>query len=154
MNELIKIKTKEQFAKQGDTVQSKSVIDKFIQSCLLLDVSIFEPYIHEDEVFQEQTKYEFLADLKRSFDLTRKRANNNFTVELSYDVCRACFIGHRVNVFTTYNINGEMIERNGFVIQETDDILIDISRCYYYQDLPDGVDPRMWDSRIGSGYTK
>jgi len=154
MNELIQVKTKELFTQTAGIKQSKLVIYQFIQSCLSLDASLFEPYIHEDEVFQEQTKYEFLSDLKRSFDLTRKRTNNSFTVDLSYDVCRACFIGHRVNVFTTYNIEGEMIERNGFVIQETDDILIDISRCYYYKDLPAGVDPQIWDSRIGSGYTK
>lgn len=154
MNELVQVKTKKKFAEQGDTEQSKLVIDQFIQSCLSLDAGIFEPFIQENEVFQEQNKYEFLADLKRSFDLTRKRANDSFTVELSNDTCRACFIGHRVHVFTTYNSAGEMIERNGFVIQEIDDILIDISRCYYYKDLPPDVDPKFWESRIGTGYTK
>lgn len=142
MSELIQVKTKEKFAKTADIKQSKLVIDKFIQSCLSLDAGIFEPFIQEDEVFQEQTKYEFLAEIKKTFDLTRKRANHSFNVELSYDVCRACFIGHTVHVFTTYNANGEMIEGNGFIIQEIDDILIDISRCYY-KDIPPSVSTKI-----------
>lgn len=147
------IKKEQEFLAKASIAQSKRIKDKFIQCCLSLDAGIFEPFIQENEVFQELTKYEFLTELKKTFDLTRKRTNHSFNVELSYDVCRACFIGHTVHVFTTYNFAGEMIERNGFVIQEMDNILIDISRCYYYKDLPPGVDPKIWDSRIGSGYT-
>lgn len=154
MADIIQVKTQKGFIEQRDTQYSDMVIAKFIESCLALDAGIFEPYIQEDDVFEDVSKYEFLAQLQNTFSIARRLSQNHFTVELSKDVCRACFIGHEVHVFTTYNWNHEMVERNGYVIQEMDGKLLDISRCLYYKDLPPGIDPKIWDSRIGVGYTK
>ena len=48
--ETIHLKTSKSFIEREDFSQSKKVIEKFIESCLQLDISIFEPYMHEDDV--------------------------------------------------------------------------------------------------------
>jgi len=154
LTEIQQVKTSKQFIDKASVETSKLVIEKFIECCQSLDAGIFEPFIQEDDVFQEVTKYEFLAQLKSTFDKTLKLTGNTFTVEISTDSCRGCFIGHKVHVFSTFDKSKKLAERNGYVIQEQDGILIDISRCYYYSDLPPGVDPKIWESRIGIGYTK
>lgn len=154
MADIIQVKTQKGFIEQNDILYSAKVIAKFIESCIALDASIFEPYIQEDDLFEDVSKYEFLAKLQNTFSITRRLSHNHFKVELSKDVCRACFIGHEVHVFTTYNSDNKMVEQNGYVIQEVDGKLLDISRCMYYKDLPKGVDPKIWESRIGIGYTK
>ncbi|MBX9780520.1 MAG: hypothetical protein K2X26_09245 [Chitinophagaceae bacterium] len=154
MADFIQVKTLRKFIEQYDSQYSDKVIAKFIESCLTLDASIFEPYIQEDDVFEDLSKYEFLAQLQNAFAIERRLSQNHFRVELSKDVCRACFIGHEVHVFTTYNWNHEKVGLISYVIQEVDGKLLDISRCYYHKDLPPGIDAKIWDSKIGVGYTK
>ncbi len=48
--------------------QSQNIIDAFVESCKVLDASIFEPFMEEDTVFEEKNKYLFLAGLKVLFD--------------------------------------------------------------------------------------
>lgn len=154
MADLIQIKTQKKFIVESENSYSTKIKSKFIESCLTLDVSLFEPFINEDDIFEEMTKYEFLKKMHETFTITRRITQNDFTVELSKDICRACFIGHEVHVFTTFNNVNKKIEQNGYVIQEVDGKLIDISRCLFYKDLPKGVDPKIWSSKIGIGYTK
>lgn len=153
MENILQVKTNNKFIESAVVEHSKMIITKFRESYIHLDASIFEPYIHDD-VFQDQSKHEFLAELKRIFTFIRKKVGTDFTVVESTDTCRGCFIGRKVQIFTTYDKYGEIVERNGFVIQELCGILLDISRCLYNQDLPSGVDPKIWESRIGIGYTK
>jgi len=154
MANILQVKTRNTFIERVEIEDSKMVIAKFRESYTHLDVSIFEPYIHANDIFQDQSKHEFLAELKRTFTFIRRKVGADFEVVESTDTCRGCFIGHQVQIFTTYDTRGAIIEQNGFVIQELGGILLNISRCLYNKDLPPGVDAKIWESRIGIGYTK
>lgn len=58
--ELIKLKVKKEvsFGYYANTIR-----DVFIESCLRLDTSIFEPLINENQYFHELDKSRFLASL-------------------------------------------------------------------------------------------
>ena len=45
MEAAIHLVTKETFLKENDVNKSQLIIDKLIESCIELDISIFEPYI-------------------------------------------------------------------------------------------------------------
>ena len=60
----IKLKIKEQ---SKTTNTCKEIKEAFINSCLQLDPSIFEPYIDEDRYFQELDKYRFLQSMESTF---------------------------------------------------------------------------------------
>ena len=66
------------------------VADKFIESCLNLDASIFEPYMKEDDVFEEEDKYNFLLKRKEQFAKIRAKAEEDFSVSLSHAICNGC----------------------------------------------------------------
>lgn len=80
--ETIHLKTSKSSIEREDFIQSKKVIEKFIESCLQLDISIFEPYMHEDDVFEDKEKYMFLADLKRPFNKIRNLTQNDFNITI------------------------------------------------------------------------
>ena len=64
MQEVIKLKLSQKAIEQN---YSKEIAGKFIESCLKLDASIFEPLIEEDEYFQDLDKYRFLDSMKKVF---------------------------------------------------------------------------------------
>jgi len=63
----IKIKTR----LSSDGTGSNIIISKFHDACEQLDASIFEPFIKEDDVFEDVGKWEFLEKLKETFDLVK-----------------------------------------------------------------------------------
>jgi len=77
MTELIKLKVKPEAStgKKADDIESH-----FILACKNLDASIFEPFIEEDQYFEEMDKYRFLASLKQQFDWAMKRGSTNTKV--------------------------------------------------------------------------
>ena len=48
--------------------KSKLIIDKFIESCLKCDITIFEPFMVEGDNFQNKERGEFLDSVKSVFD--------------------------------------------------------------------------------------
>jgi hypothetical protein len=60
--ELIKLKVKKEASFGIDASKIKSA---FVESCLRLNDSIFEPLINEKQYFQDLDKYHFLASLKQ-----------------------------------------------------------------------------------------
>jgi len=115
--EPIHLKTSKSFIEREDFRQSKKVIDKFIANCMQLDISIFEPYMHEDDVFEDKEKYRFLADLKRSFDKVRNLTDSDFKVTLDNRKCKGCSLEKMVKHFELVNnkIN-DYIGSLGFLI--------------------------------------
>jgi hypothetical protein len=90
------LKTCKSFVEHIDVKQSKNVIDKFIESCLHLDASIFEPLMEEEDVFETKEKYRFLTDLKRLFDKGMTLTKGNFRVNVEDRTCKGCSLGRTV----------------------------------------------------------
>lgn len=96
METLTHLKTSTSFIKKENKTHSQLVLDKFIQSCLHLDASIFEPHMNEDDVFEDREKYTFLAELKDLFDYSQLKTDYNFTVSISNEKCMRCEPGKPV----------------------------------------------------------
>jgi hypothetical protein len=116
---IIKLKYKQE---NFSAITSKKVIDKFIESCTKLDTSIFEPYINEEDYFQDLDKYRFLAQLKRAFDNVQSAIVK--TVELKMTTCLMCNSGCIVHAFYKY---GE--KRFAYMIETKGEVLQDIYIC-------------------------
>lgn len=73
----IHLTTSSKFIQKEDIPYSQIIINKFTESCLKLDVSIFESYMQEDEVFEDKERYSFLAQLHLMFnEFTRDTLDN------------------------------------------------------------------------------
>ena len=77
---LIHLNTSTAFKQHAEPSQSQLIINAFIESCKALDASIFEPFMEEDNVFEDKNKYLFLAELKSLFDSYKPK--DDFTVYL------------------------------------------------------------------------
>lgn len=60
----VHLTTSDIFQQVAQVNQSENIVDAFIESCKALDASIFEPYMEEDNVFEDKSKYLFLASMK------------------------------------------------------------------------------------------
>jgi len=133
--ETIHLKTSKSFIEREDFNQSKKVIDKFIESCLQLDISIFEPYMHEDDVFEDKEKYGLLADLKRSFDNIRNLTQCNFKITIEDRKCNGCSLGKTVKHFEVFNNKpNSYVGSFGFLIDVENGMLKNIYRCLGYKE--------------------
>lgn len=133
--ETIHLKTSKSFIEREDFNQSKKVIDKFIESCMQLDISIFEPYMHEDDVFEDKEKYMFLADLKRSFDKIRNLTQSDFDITIENRKCNGCRLGKTVKHFEVFNNKtNSYIGSFGFLIDVENGMLKNIYRCLNYKE--------------------
>ncbi len=131
----IHLKTSKSFIEREDFSQSKKVIEKFIESCLQLDISIFEPYMDEDDVFEDKEKYMFLGDLKRSFDNIRNLAESDFNITIEDRKCNGCSLGKMVKHFEVFNNKANSyIGSFGFLIDVENGILKNIYRCLRYRE--------------------
>ena len=103
----------------------------FVESCVKLDAGIFEPYIHEDDIFQDKEKYLFLASLKKVFDNFRNAIKGEIKIEVTDDTCRGCSFGKSIKIFTiSPEIKNPWLKRFGFVIDVKNGELKDIYQCY------------------------
>src|ERR1700681_3524976 len=97
------LKTCKSFVEHLDVNKSNEVVGKFIESCMHLDVSIFEPYMQEEDVFETKEKYPFLADLKNLFDKAKMLAGADFKVNIEIRSCKGCTLGGTVKHFEVVN---------------------------------------------------
>ena len=144
--ETIHLKTSKSFIDREDFSQSNKVIEKFIESCVQLDISIFEPYMHEDDVFEDKEKYIFLADLKRSFDKLKDLTRSDFNIIIKDRNCNGCSLGKTVKHFEVFNNKtNSYIGSFGFLIDVGNGMLKNIYRCLRYKETkevfvkPDGL---------------
>ncbi|MBA3673540.1 MAG: hypothetical protein H0W75_01040 [Chitinophagaceae bacterium] len=83
METLTHLKTSPSILQKEDRTHSKLVVDKFIEACVNLDASIFEPYMSEDDVFNSLAKYEFLAELKDLFEYSLFKTDHDFNINMT-----------------------------------------------------------------------
>jgi hypothetical protein len=121
MQEVIKLKLTEQAKAKN---QSQVIMDTFIEACMQLDASIFEPLIDEDQLFQDLDKYLFLHSLKQLFDSVK--AKELYDMELKLATCKGCEFGHVSHEFYSW---GEF--EFAFILSMKKGVLVDIFRCHY-----------------------
>ena len=132
--ETIRLTTSSKFVQKQNIPYSKKIIDKFIESCLKLDVSIFEKYMHEDDVFEDKEKYTFLAQLHSLFNEFARDTFDDFTVSIKDTVCNGCLKGQAVKHFKVVNnATKKPKDEFAFMIEVEKGILKDIYRCYDYK---------------------
>ena len=118
--ELIKLKAKLDGEQRP---QSEIIVKSFIQSCINLDTSIFEPFIQDDQLFDDKDKYRFLAFLKAQFDSARKMGLTETIVKQGR--CQLCIMGHQ-----TFEFWGEGDKlRFAYVIEKKDGEVKNIFNC-------------------------
>ena len=118
--ELIKLKAKLD-GKQRP--QSEIIVKSFIQSCTNLDTTMFEPYIEDDQLFDDKDKYRFLAFLKSQFDSAKKMGLTKMI--LKQGRCEMCLRGHK-----SYEFYGEEDKpRFAYVIEEKGGEIKNIFNC-------------------------
>ena len=130
----VHLTTSSRFIHKNDVPYSQIIIDKFIESCSKLDASIFEPYMHEDDVFEDKEKYAFLAQMHGMFDEFSRDTLDDFTVSVKDTVCKGCVKGQPVKHFkVSNNVTKKPLDEFAFMIEVEKGILKDIYRCYEYE---------------------
>lgn len=114
-------------------VISRVLIEKFIETCLRLDASIFEPYIDEEGIFENKEKYMFLAKLKLLFQ-PYQSLRSIASVRQEEKICLGCSKTKNVLKFSIYSVeDNQDIADFGFVIDTDNGLLKDIYQCRWYE---------------------
>ena len=122
VNELIKLKVKPE-ASTGN--KAEEIESYFISACKNLDASIFEPFIEEEQYFEEMDKYRFLASLKQQFDWAKKRGSTKTNAVPGR--CQMCHIGVFVREFYGDSNKVEF----AYAINKEEEQIVDIFLCNY-----------------------
>ncbi|HRO68936.1 MAG TPA: hypothetical protein PK951_01115 [Chitinophagaceae bacterium] len=131
----IHLRSRIQFRDQQDLNQSQLVISKFIEACISQDASIFEPYMQEDDVFEDKEKYLFLAQLKDLFSEIKSEMPVPYYVAVRDSECCGCpeGKGKLVKHFELkHRLSNKVLDGFAFIIDTENGILKDIFRCYDY----------------------
>ncbi len=115
-----------------DHKKSKELVNVFIRACNKLNIGIFEPYINEESIFENSSKYVFLSRTKELFDSLLVTTGHSFEVQMKDSVCQGCSTGRKVNHFTVLS-EGTKVGEFAFLIDTDMGILKDIYRCYDYE---------------------
>jgi len=134
MESVIHLKTKETFKAKQNKLESEEVVNKFLESFILLDVSVFEPYMSEEDIFENMGKYEFLHQIQSTFEDLRSKTNEDFWVTNVTTTCGACSWGKRVEHFKIYNNKTKkLMNEIGYLIDVRGGILFDIYLCNFFE---------------------
>jgi len=133
MTSTVSIKTTQKFWLNQNTALTDKIVNAFVQSCIQLDASIFEPFMNEEDVFEDVEKYSFLAVMHRMFDDLRRFTMDDFYVEVKDTTCKSCFVGKSVKHFEVFNGATKQYEADfAYLIDIEKGVLKDIYKCYEY----------------------
>ena len=148
---------------QLDTVKSQLIIDKFIESCLKCDITIFEPYMEEGDNFQNKERDEFLESVASLFNRIKIFTKSIYEVEKKDSICTGCSKGKDVKHFKV-TTNGKYHSEFAYLIDTENGVLKDIYRCHDFKGCeqveigadkglpPIKISASMWD-QIGKDST-
>jgi hypothetical protein len=119
-NDLIKLKVKREAAIGG---LADKITITFINACLNLDASLFEPLIEENQFFQDLDKYRILQSLKDQFEKVKAKGITKITfIEGN---CLGCENGHNTHQFYGDDVRPEP----SYLINKKEDQIQDIFTC-------------------------
>ena len=120
MKELIKLK----FKQESVSVKKRNdVVNAFIDACCKLDPSIFEPFMEEDDVFEDLSKWDFMTEFR-----DRLWSHSSDDVKKLYPrlgKCKGCKCDTQTHEF--YDIKDKF--KFAYLIEKEDDIVKDIYVC-------------------------
>lgn len=119
-SELIKLRVKENSTSGNEALKIKTT---FIDACLSLDTTIFEPLIDDDQYFQDLDKYRFLQSLKEEFDSWKAKGFK--VTKMIEGHCKGCHCGDKVYQFYTNALTPAF----AYNIQEDTNEIKDIFMC-------------------------
>jgi hypothetical protein len=117
---LIKLKVKKEAA---NGVLANKILNQFIEACVTLDASIFEPLIEEEQYFQDLDKYRFLQSLKDEFDKVKIKGINQTRLKIGY--CQGCVSGHQTHQF----FGNETVPEFSYILSNKNNQIEDIFKC-------------------------
>ncbi|MEO6542195.1 MAG: hypothetical protein ABIN74_14425 [Ferruginibacter sp.] len=133
LSEVIHLTTSDLFQKEAPVNQSERIVDAFIESCKALDASIFEPFMEENNVFEDKNKYLFLANLRTLFETFKVDKPVSMDIVVNDGTCKGCKYGKSVKMFSVNGWDSEKYnDRFAYVIEKENGILKDIFRCNYF----------------------
>lgn len=113
----------------------REIEEAFIKACKVLDASLFEPYIKEDQYFEDLDKYRFLASMKKLFNSFIEEGATHAYLQMGN--CQMCLKGREVLEFCN---NGHFMF--AYVIEKENGYIKDIYKCHAstgFVDLDDKV---------------
>jgi hypothetical protein len=126
----VHLSTTRSFLNQDAQNRSTLIVEAFISCCKNLDASILEPFLEENDVFEEKNKYLFLAGLKALFDSYKSKRYLSLDVYEQEGTCQSCVKGKVVKVFTVVLTGRELFrDQFAFVIDIRNELLTDIYQC-------------------------
>lgn len=108
---------------------SESWVNMFKKSILTINISELEVLLDDDMIINDQTKWEFLSEIRNFFN--RVQLNGNTELTMTKEKCLKCFHGCPVHLFKG-KANNEWIS---FYVKEENGVLVDITIC----NLPTGI---------------
>ena len=112
-------------------VNADTVVSHFFNACTKLEISIFEPYMQETDLFEDLSKAEFLSKYQRRFHSIKKQVGKDYSVERSQTVCTGCSTGKAVELFKYYSSHSKsQVVNLAFMIYFQNGNLIDIYECH------------------------
>ena len=135
MDQLIKLK----FKKETISPQmANEVVNAFIDACCKIDPSIFEPYMDEEDVFEDLSKWDFMRELR-----DRLWSHSSETVQKLYvrlGSCKGCQCDAETHEF--YDDKGKFYF--AYLIEKEGEMVKDIYECRYSTAIKNNYD----ESRI------
>jgi hypothetical protein len=112
-----------------------NLLAKFIEACMALNASIFEPFFGEDDKIDDKSKYKFLGDLNKTYQVARRKSGNQFYVEMTTEYCKGCSVGYPIMNFNVYSLDTKsMVYDFGFKVVTDDQIVNTIQGCFAYKE--------------------
>ena len=126
--------TTKKFLDNKNPEGTATVIEQFIEGCKKLDAGIIEKVIDEDDVFENKSKYEFLANLKELFGIIKSKKTDQLNVIATDDHCKGCSFGKPVKIFSVYTSGStKPFWDFAFVIEIDKGVLKDIYQCNLFR---------------------
>lgn len=120
------------------------MLEKFINSCLLLDIRGVKEQIGSVVSIQIFNGEEYDL-LKRIENLFNEFRNDNPLVTVSDDICNGCSKGTKTKLFNvTYQNNPNKNSQFGFLIESENGIISHIHECTQYKAYQDKLSKRIF----------
>jgi hypothetical protein len=113
-----------------DQEHSELVIKQFIEGCTKLDAGIIEKVIDEEDIFENKSKYLFLADMKELFDSFQNQQRTEIRISVIDSQCQGCSFGRPIKIFSVRGFG--LTRQFAFMIYVEKGILKDIYQCNFF----------------------
>lgn len=120
---MIKLKIKPEVAV---TEKANEVVNAFIDACCKMDPSVLEPFMNEEDVFEDKEKWEFLTHFRNKLWNINDVPGEKLYVKLGKCLGCKCYTDLHAHEF--YDNKGEFYF--AYMIEEDESGVVDIYECH------------------------